>query len=241
MKTNLFADTMIKTLEETLTSSRSAIENLNSKLGELHLQLKVKEDEIMQHIANQEKSKKVNSDLQLRNAELTEKLDTSLQEIKNLEGSFQAMAANLLNLDKESLILMSKFDEMNSLYASCFKFIQQERETFSKLAQNQYDELNNKFLILSSERDAIQMTNNELSSILNELRKVQESTVAQHTEECRLAAERIQCLESEAEALISQKKEAEVIISKLEEKAETLLESSRSSENQMVLQLICFS
>lgn len=241
MKTKLFADTMIKTLEETLTSSRSAIENLNSKLGELHLQLKVKEDEIMHHIANQEKSEKVNSDLQLCNAELTEKLDTSLQEIKNLEGSFQAMAANLLNLDKESLILMSKFDEMNSLYASCFKLVQQERETFSKHAQNQYDELNNKFLILSSERDAIQITNNELSSKLNELRKVQESTVAQHTEEYRLAAERIQCLESEAEALMSQKKEAEVIISKLEEKAETLLESSRSSENQMVLQLICFS
>jgi hypothetical protein len=41
-------------------------------------------------------------------------------------------------------------------------------------------------------------------------------------------------LESEAEALTSKKAEAEVTISKLEEKAEILLESVRSSENQMV-------
>lgn len=225
---------MIKNLEEMLTASRLATENLNTKLGELHLQLKVKEDETIHHITCQEKLGKENSDLQLCNAELTEKLDMSLQEIKNLEGSLQAMAAHLLNLDKESLNLVSKFDEMNSLYASYFKLIHQERETFSIQAQNQYGELNNKFLILSSEKDAIQMINNELNNSLNELRKVQESTVAQHTEDCRLAAERIQRLESEAETLISKKAEAEVIISKLEEKAEIMLESSRSSENQMV-------
>jgi len=231
---------MIKNIEDMLTSSRLATENLNSKLGELHLQIKVKDEEITHHITSEQKLDKEKSDLQLCNADLAEKLGTSLQKINNLEGSLQEMAAHLLNLDKESLNLVNKFDEMNSLYTSCFNLVQHERDTFSKHAQNQYDVLHTKFLVLSSEKDEIHMTNQELRSSLNDLRKVQESTVAQYTEDCRLAAERIQRLESEVEALISKKAEAEVTISKLEEKAEILLGSVRSSENQMVLSLISF-
>ncbi|KAK7275766.1 hypothetical protein RIF29_16888 [Crotalaria pallida] len=225
---------MIKNLEEMLTTSRLATENLNSKLGEIHLQLKVKEGEIMHHITNQEKLEKEKSGLQLCNAELTQKHDISLQEIRDLEGSLQALAAHLVNLDKESLNLLSKFDEMASLYASCFKLAQQEKDALSMHAQNQYGELNNKFLTLALEKDAIQMTNDELSNRVAELEKVLESTVAQHAEECRLASERIRDLESEAETLISKKTEAEVLISKLEEKAGILLQSSTKSENQMV-------
>ena len=128
---------MIRNLEEMLTSSRLATENLNSKLEEVHLQLKVKEDEIMHHLTSQEKLEKENNDLQLCNAGLAEKLDMSLQEIKNLEESLQSLAAHLSNLDKESLNLLTKFDEMNLLYASCFQLVQQERQTFSKHAQYQ--------------------------------------------------------------------------------------------------------
>ena len=69
---------MIRNLEEMLTSSRLATENLNSKLEEVHLQLKVKEDEIMHHLTNQEKMEKEKNDLQLCNVGLAEKLDMSL-------------------------------------------------------------------------------------------------------------------------------------------------------------------
>ncbi|KHN21841.1 Synaptonemal complex protein 2 [Glycine soja] len=226
-------DTMIRNLEEMLTSSRLATENLNSKLEEVHLQLKVKEDEIMHHLTSQEKLEKEKSDLQLWNAGLAEKLDMSLQEIKNLEESLHSLAAHLSNLDKESLNLLSKFDEMNLLYASCFQLVQQERETFSKHARYQYSELNNKFFVLELENNAAQMKIHELSKNVDELQKVHESTLAKLTEDSRLAAERIQSLESEAETLISKKKDAEVLISKLEKKADFLLESSRSSENQV--------
>lgn len=230
----MFADTKIKNLEEIITAGRLDTENLNTKIREVQLQLKVKEDEIMHHLTSLETLEKEKSDLQLCNVQLTKKLDMSLQEIKNLEGAHQVLTEHLLNLDKESLNLWSKFDEMNSLYASCFELVQRERETFSKHAQNQYGELNHRFLSLSSEKDEIQMINHELRNSVNELQKVHNSTVVQHKEDCRLAAERIQHLESEAETLISKKAEADVIISKLEGKADTLLENSRSSENQMV-------
>lgn len=225
---------MIRNLEEILASSRLATENLNSTLEEVHVQLKVKEDEIMRHITSQEKLEKEKSDLQLLNAGLAEKHEMSLQEIENLKETLQSLAADLSNLDKESLNLLSKFDEMNLLYASCFQLVQKERETFSKHAQYQYSELNNKFVVLELEKNATQMKNYELNKTVDELRKVQESTVAQLTEDSRLAAERIQSLVSETETLVSKKKEAEVLISKLEEKVELLLESSRSSDNHVV-------
>lgn len=69
---------MIKSLEDMLTSSRLDTETLNSKLGELHLQLKVKDEEITNRIACQQKLDKEKSDLQLCNADLTEKLGKSL-------------------------------------------------------------------------------------------------------------------------------------------------------------------
>ncbi|XP_020228153.1 synaptonemal complex protein 1 [Cajanus cajan] len=128
-------DTMIRNFEEMLTSSRLATENLNTKLEEVHLQLKVKGDEIMHHITNQEKLEKEKSDLQLCNAELAEKLNMSLEEIKNLEESLQSLAAHLSNVDIESLNLLSKFDEMNLFYASCFQLKVQE-STAAQLTEN---------------------------------------------------------------------------------------------------------
>ena len=93
---------------------------------------------------------------------------------------------------------------------------------------------NNKFVVLELEKNATQMKNHELSKTVDELQKVHESTLAQLTEGSRLAAEKIRSLESEAETLISKKKDAEVLIFKLEEKVEFMLESSRSPENQVV-------
>ncbi|KAF7829938.1 synaptonemal complex protein 2 [Senna tora] len=226
-------DTMIKNLGETLAASTLTIESLNSKLGEINLQLEVKEDEIMHHKTTQEKLEKEKGDLQLCIAEITKKLDMSLRETKDLEELVQALAANLVQLDKESLNFLSKFDELNCLYASCFKLVQQERDAFSKHAQTRYDELHNKFLNLTSEKNAIQLINQDLNIDMTKLQKVLECTTAQNADDCRLAAERIQCLESEAQTLISRKADADTLISKLEEKVEILSDSSRSSENQM--------
>lgn len=54
------------------------------------------------------------------------------------------------------------------------------------------------------------MTNQELSNSLNDLRKVQEHTLAQYTRGCRLSSKEIQRLELEAEDSISKKAKAEV-------------------------------
>ncbi|KAI5387722.1 hypothetical protein KIW84_073713 [Lathyrus oleraceus] len=54
---------------------------------------------------------------------------------------------------QRKLELVRKFNEMDTPYTSCFSLIRHERDTVSKHAQNQYDEIHNNSLALSSEND----------------------------------------------------------------------------------------
>ncbi|ONI35114.1 hypothetical protein PRUPE_1G516800 [Prunus persica] len=226
-------DAMIKNFEATLATNRLATESLNSKLGEVHLELKLKEDEIKRLITVQENLEKEKLGVQLSNDDLVKRLDMSVLEIKNLEGFVHVLAAHLVELDKQSLDFLDKFDKLNSLYDACFKLVQQERDLSTKLSQRQYDQLHDRFLTITSEKDAIELVNQELNNKVLELQKVQESVVAQLSEECRIARERIQNLESEAEGLVSKNIETEKLVSQLELQIDSLSESSRSSENRM--------
>ncbi|KAL4604126.1 hypothetical protein ACB092_10G170500 [Castanea dentata] len=233
--TNLIVekDAMIEKFEATVAANRLTTESLNSKLEEVHLELKLKEDEIKRLIIAQQNLEREKSDFQLCSEDLAKKLDISFKEIRNLEGLVHEFAAQLVELDKQSLTFSDKFDHLNSLYDSCFKLIQQEKDLAATHAKKQYDQLHDKFLCMTSEKDALQLVNQELNNKLIELQKVQESVMKHLSEECRLAGERIQKLESEAETLVSKKIETEMLVSKLEERIDTLSESSRTSENKM--------
>ncbi|XP_021284664.1 synaptonemal complex protein 1-like isoform X3 [Herrania umbratica] len=226
-------DALIKKFEATVAVNKQAAESLNSKMEEVQLELRSKEDEIKCLLTTQENLEKEKTDLLLSNDEFARKLSISLWEIKNLEGFVAVLAAQLVELDKQSLTFTDKFDEINSLYDTCFKLVQQENNLAAKHAQKKYQQLHDNFLCITSERDALQLVNQELNSKIIERQKAQESVMAQLSEECRLSGERIQKLESEAESLVSKKTEAEKLVLKLEEKIDTLSESSRSSENKM--------
>ncbi|KAK8692310.1 hypothetical protein V6N13_075778 [Hibiscus sabdariffa] len=226
-------DVLIKKLEVIVAANKQAAESLNSKMGEVQLELRSKEDEIKCLLTTQEKLEKENGDLLLSNNEYAKKLSISLQEIKHLEGFVAVLTAQLVELDKQNLTFTDKFDEINSLYDTCFMLVQQERDLAAEHAQKKYEQLHDKFLCLTSERDALELVNQKLNRKIIELQKAQESVMAQLSEECHLAEKRIQKLESEAENLVSKKIEAEKLVSKLEEKIDTLSESSKSSENKM--------
>ncbi|KAL4332518.1 hypothetical protein GQ457_07G023580 [Hibiscus cannabinus] len=226
-------DALIKKFEATVIANKQAVESLNSKMGEVQLELRLKEDEIKCLLTTQENLEKENSDLLLTNNEYAKKLSISLQEIKHL-GSFVAvLATQLVELDKQNLTFTNKFDELNSLYDTCFKLVQQERDLAAGHTQKKYEQLHDKFLCITSERDALELVNQNLNSKISELQKAQESVMTQLSKECHLAEKRIQNLESETENLVSKKIETEKLVSKLEEKIDTLSESSRSSENKM--------
>ncbi|XP_044511774.1 synaptonemal complex protein 2-like isoform X2 [Mangifera indica] len=226
-------DAVIMKFEASGAANKLEIESLNSKLGELHLELRSKEDKIELLIVTQDKLEKEKSELQMSNDVLEKKLVISLQEVKDLEGFLHVSAGQLVELDKQSLTFMEKFYQLNSLYDSCHKLIQEERDLALKQAQGQYDQLHDRFLCITSEKDALRLVNQGLDNKIIELQKSHESVMVQLSEECQLAKEKIQRLETEAEALISKKIETESLVSKMEKEIDTLSESSRSSENKM--------
>ncbi|GKV09331.1 hypothetical protein SLEP1_g20849 [Rubroshorea leprosula] len=226
-------DAMIKKFEATVAANKQAAASLNSKLREVHLELSSKEVEITRLVNTKENLEKEKSNLQLSNGDFARKLAMSIQETKNLEGCVHVLAAQLVELDKQNLTFTDKFDELNSLYDACFKLVQQERDLAAKHSQKLYDQLHGEFLCIASERDALQLVNKELNDKITELQRVQESVMAQLSEESRLAGERIKRLESESENLLSKKTETEKLVSELEQKVNFLSESSRSSENKV--------
>ncbi|MED6187258.1 hypothetical protein PIB30_074726 [Stylosanthes scabra] len=240
-----------ETLETKLSASSKALDSLNKQMEGLSLKLdsaeetiRTRDNELEKLKSMAEEREKFLRDEQSRTANLIQEKDTTIKKLEELFTASkldteslnaklgEALAAHVINVESESSNLSSKFDELNSLYACGFELVQQERDIFAKHTQKQYCDLNDKFLAVALEKDAIQIINHELSRKVKELQKVLESTVAQHTEESLLASERIKTLEADAETLNSKREESEVLISKLEEKARVLLENSKSSENQ---------
>lgn len=232
------SDSTIKHLEATVTANRLDMESLNSKFEELHCELRFKENDLKGLRISEEMLEKEKSDLLTSNKEFATKLDKALQEIRNLEDFANLLAAKLNELDKQSLTFSEKVVQLNSLYDSCFKLVQEEKDLGSQCAKKQYDQLHNMTLHVTSEKNALQVVNKELNNMIIELRKGQEFAMVQHAVECRLAEEKIRRLESEAETLISRKSEMELLLNKSGVEIKTLSESSRLSESKIVCILI---
>ncbi|KAL6980775.1 hypothetical protein U1Q18_022413 [Sarracenia purpurea var. burkii] len=133
-----------------------------------------------------------------------------------------------------------------------FKFAKLPDATESE-SEHAYDDMNNlarglemddaatilrpavAFYTIALERNFTRGRRRELveAACLHCLLRGQESALVQHAEECRLAEENIQKLESEVESLLSRKSEMELLLSNSQEKINTLSESSRLSESKM--------
>ncbi|CAL1397995.1 unnamed protein product [Linum trigynum] len=225
-------DGMLKQFEASLTAKGLDLECLNSKLESMHLELKLKEDEINNSSIAVQNLGEEKSDLQLSNEKLANELATALQEIMKLENFVNVLTAQLVELDEQSLSFTDNFNRLSSLYDASIELAQRESALVSKHAQKQYNMLHNKFLETTSEMEALQLTNTELNSKIPELEKALESLREKLAEEQWSAVEKINKLESEAETLLLKKDEAVMLVSKLEEKTKALSESSRSSENE---------
>ncbi|GFZ10050.1 myosin heavy chain-related protein [Actinidia rufa] len=234
-------DVMIKHLEATVATNRLDMECLNSKMEELHTDLRFKEDDLKHLRISEGILEREKRDLLSSNENFASKLDTALQEISTLEGFANLLAEKLNELDKQSLTFSDKVVQLNSLYDSWFKLVQEEKDLTSKCAKKQYDQLYNQSLHVTSGKNAIQLVNQELNNKIIELQKGQEFAMVQHIEECRLAEDRIRMLESEVESLLSRKSEMELLVTKSEEKINTLSESSRLSKSKMQDLLLTFS
>lgn len=234
------AEAMIKQFEATVTSTRSAIESLNSELGQAHIELKLKEDKLKHLLVSQENLEKEKSHLQLSNDDFARQLGMSFQKINIIEDLFHSWTVKLVDLNKQSLNFSDKFDQLNYMNCSYVKLAQQERDLAAKLSQQQYAQLHHKFLCITSEKDDLHLKNQLLDKKVIELQEAHDSVTARLAEESQLAGEKIQTLDSEVENLVSRIIEKETLITMLEENLNCQSESLKSSENKMVCKLVIY-
>ncbi|PIN12991.1 hypothetical protein CDL12_14392 [Handroanthus impetiginosus] len=226
-------DGMIKQLEEDVASNKMALESLTSKMEKLHLEMRVKEDDLLELSISKEKLESENADLLSSTKDFVNRLEMALKEIKSLEDFVNMLVVKFSDLENQSMTFSEKVNQLNALFDSCLKLAQQEKNLVSKCAQQKFDQMHNRHQCVISEKNALQLVNHELNNKVLELQKEQEFAMVQHAEECRLAEDRIRKLESEAETLVSKQAEMQALIVKLEDDLRTASDNSRLSDKKM--------
>ncbi|XP_049387825.1 synaptonemal complex protein 1-like isoform X1 [Solanum stenotomum] len=226
-------DAMIKEFEATVAVNGLAVENLKNKLEELHLESRLKEDKLEDLRTAKKNAEKEKSDLVSKNSEFAKQLDTSLQEIKNLNEFVNEMVVKVTDLDSQSLAFAEKIIQLTALFDSGFEMMRERGELAAQHAQQKFGKLHDQYTSITSEKNALLLANKDLKDKVSALQKEQEHAMVQHAQESLLAEDQIRKLDSEVELLLSKKKEMELLISKLQENIVTLSDSSKLSENEM--------
>ncbi|KAK4429689.1 Synaptonemal complex protein ZEP1 [Sesamum alatum] len=226
-------DVMIKQLEEDVAANKMAVDSLTAKMEKLHFEMRVKEDDMQQLSISKEKLESENKDLLSSKNDFANRLEMALKEIKELENFVNILVLKFTELENQSLTFSEKVMRLSSLFDSCLNLAQQERDLVSKNAKQKFDQMHNQWTCVISERNALQLVNQELNNKVLELQKEQEFVMVQHAEECRLAEEKIQKLESGAEALVSKQTEMQALIVKLEDELRISSENSILSDKKM--------
>ncbi|WOG95304.1 hypothetical protein DCAR_0414616 [Daucus carota subsp. sativus] len=231
----------IKRLEETIVNKGSDLVNLNHNFESLQLEFKLKEDDLNNLSCSKEKLEKEKIDLLSCNQRFAYKLDRALGEIKNLENLVNILSVSLTDLDNQSLTISDNFKQLSTSFNICFKLAQEGRDLRIQSSQNKYDQLHDRFVHATSEKDVLYLVNQDLRNKVIDFEKEREFTMVQHAEECRLVEERFLALETKAEGLLSRKNDMESLIAELEEKLNSTAENAQLSEKRMQESLLKIS
>ncbi|KZV35122.1 Myosin heavy chain-related protein [Dorcoceras hygrometricum] len=226
-------DNKIKQLEEADDCNQQTLKSLTSKLEELQVELRAKEEDLLQLRNSKEILVKDSMDLLSSKNDLANRLEAAIMELKNLEDFVNLLVERITELEHQSLTFSEKVFQLNALYDSCLALAKKERELAAENAQKKIDQILHRSICVTSEKNTLQLVNQELNSKVLELQKDQEFAMVQHAEDCRLAEEKIRKLESEAEILLSKQTEMQAIIAKLEDTVKISLEKSRLSEKEL--------
>lgn len=217
-----------------MRSDQLEVETLKSKLEELDLESRQKGDELRNLSNISQNLEKEKCELISSNKDVADRLEMAHQEVKNLHDFVNFLAMKLTELDDQSRTFSEKVIHLNALFDNWFKMVHEEKELAAQHAGNKFDQLHNQYTCVVSERNSLQLSNQDLNDKVIALQKDQEYAMVQHAEECHLTEEKIRKLESEIENLCSKKMELELLVTKLQGDIETLSENSKLSEKNKV-------
>ncbi|BAF14866.2 Os04g0452500 [Oryza sativa Japonica Group] len=233
-------NSLIKQLEDSIEQNKARLLYVDSRLECMEQELKLKEDVcicLKENLASTESEK---NDLKLRNEGYTLEVQKLSKDNKELNELLSGFTVKVTELDKEHTSISSHVTQLISSFERYDGKVHEEKMLMIKSAKDKFEHLQNQYVNLISENNALQTEIEELKSRIIELQKTQEIVMVQHVEECQVAEDKIRRLESEAEISASNISQLEKVASDLEGRVQKLLEDSRSAENhkQELLQKI---
>uniref|UniRef100_A0A0D9ZLJ1 Uncharacterized protein n=1 Tax=Oryza glumipatula TaxID=40148 RepID=A0A0D9ZLJ1_9ORYZ len=233
-------NSLIKQLEDSIEQNKARLLYVDSRLECMEQELKLKEDVcicLKENLASTESEK---NDLKLRNEGYTLEVQKLSKDNKELNELLSGFMVKVTELDKEHTSISSHVTQLISSFERYDGKVHEEKMLMIKSAKDKFEHLQNQYVNLISENNALQTEIEELKSRIIELQKTQEIVMVQHVEECQVAEDKIRRLESEAEISASNISQLEKVASDLEGRVQKLLEDSRSAENhkQELLQKI---
>ncbi|WVZ85899.1 hypothetical protein U9M48_032757 [Paspalum notatum var. saurae] len=233
-------DSLIKQLEGSVDENKSRLICLDSRLQCMEKELKQKDDVCIRLKENLTGIECEKNKLELRNQGCILEIESLRKDNKDLQELLSSFMGKVTELDKEHASMSTHVSRLLSSFERFYEMAQEEKMLIARSSKDKFEHLQNQYVDLMSQNNALKTEIEGLKSRIIELQKSQEVVMVQHVEECQVAEERIRRFESEAEISASNINRLEKLASELQERIQKLLEDSTLAENhkQELLQKI---
>ncbi|KAJ1700154.1 hypothetical protein LUZ63_008666 [Rhynchospora breviuscula] len=226
-------DSDLMHLEETVKKNEALLKDLDSQLRKMELELKLKEDACTSLGAALEALGREKADLSLQTKDLSLKLDKSHTEYSHLERSLVVLKDTVIQLERENKAIEANVSNLLSSYKRYDELAQEEKCLTKESTNGKIDAIQKIYMQSQEENLGLNMQIKELHNKITDLVKMQEFSMVQHAEECRLAEEKTNKMHFEVQILGSKKDELEKANSELQEKVKYLTDASAEAESHV--------
>lgn len=230
----LYTDSDLKHLEETVESNKTQLQNLDSQLRKMELELKLKEDARTSLGAALEALGREKADLCLQTENLSLKLEKSHSDYSHLERSLVVLIDNVIQLEIKNKTIETNVSNLLSSYKKYHKLVQEEKHLISDSIKSKINGIQKMYIQSREENNSLNAQIKELNGKITDLEKMQEFSMVQHAEECRLSEEKMKKMQFEVKNLGSEKVQLEKMNSELQEKVKYLSDASAEAEGRVV-------
>lgn len=230
----LYTDSDLKHLEETVELNKTQLQDLDSQLRKMELELKLKEDVCTSLGVAIEALGREKADLCLQREDLSLKLEKSHVEYSHLERSLVVLRDNTIQLERENKTIETNVSNLLSSYKKYYQLVQEEKRLITESTNSKIDGIQKMYIQSREENNGLNAQIKELNGKITDLEKMQEFSMVQHAEECQLAEEKIKIMQLEVKNLGSEKVELEKTNLELQEKVKHLTEASAEAESHVV-------
>jgi chromosome segregation ATPase len=234
----LYADSLIKQLEGSVDEYKGRLICVNSTLQSMEQELKLKDDACISLKENLASAEKEKNNLELRNQDCNLEIAKLCMNNNNLNDLLNSFVDKITELDKEHASMSSHVFQLLSSFDRFQGMVKEEKMLIERSSKEKFEDLQNRFVELTSENSGLKIEIEEMKSRIIELQKTQEIVIVQHVEECQVAEDKIRKLESEAEISASNINRFEKLASGLHVRIQKLLEDFALGQNHQVCQLL---